>query len=42
MNYAQTITLYEMNSVIAYNSSKFEFTPRKDGWFTFRDLRVVR
>jgi peptide/nickel transport system substrate-binding protein len=39
MNYAQTLTLYEIDSVIAYNSSEFEFTPRKDGWFTFRDLR---
>jgi peptide/nickel transport system substrate-binding protein len=41
MTYAQTITLYEMNSVMAYNSAEFEFTPRKDGWFTFRDLGVV-
>ena len=41
MDYAQTITLYEMNSVMAYNSAEFEFTPRKDGWFTFRDLGVV-
>lgn len=39
MNYAQTITLYEIDSVIAYNSAEFDFTPRKDGWFTFRDLR---
>jgi len=39
MDYAQTITLYEIDSVIAYNSAEFEFTPRKDGWFTFRDLK---
>ena len=39
MDYAQTISLYEINSVIAYNSADFEFTPRKDGWFTFRDLK---
>ncbi|MBN8617986.1 MAG: hypothetical protein J0L63_03715 [Anaerolineae bacterium] len=39
VNYAQTITLYEINSVIAYNSAEFDFTPRKDGWFTFRDLK---
>jgi len=41
LNYAQTITLYEIDSVIAYNSAEFEFTPRKDGWFTFRDLLPV-
>ncbi|MDL1899511.1 hypothetical protein FBR02_01940 [Anaerolineae bacterium CFX9] len=39
LNYAQTLTLYEIDSIIAYNSADFEFTPRKDGWFTFRDLR---
>jgi peptide/nickel transport system substrate-binding protein len=39
LNYAQTLTLYEIDSVIAFNSAEFEFTPRKDGWFTFRDLR---
>ncbi|MDZ4766395.1 MAG: ABC transporter substrate-binding protein [Chloroflexota bacterium] len=38
MNYAQTITLYETDSVIGYNSAEFDFTPRKDGWFTFREL----
>jgi peptide/nickel transport system substrate-binding protein len=41
MDYAQTISLYEMNSLIAYNSAEFEFTPRKDGWFTFRELGVA-
>lgn len=41
MDYSQTIALYEINSVMAYNSAEFEFTPRKDGWFTFRDLHVV-
>ncbi|MCU0512352.1 MAG: ABC transporter substrate-binding protein [Anaerolineae bacterium] len=40
VNYAQTITLYEIDNVMAYNSAEFEFTPRKDGWFTFRDLKV--
>jgi len=42
LNYAQTISLYEIDSVMAYNSSKVEFTPRKDGWFTFRDLKVKK
>ncbi|MBK8021191.1 MAG: hypothetical protein IPK19_07080 [Chloroflexi bacterium] len=41
LDYAQTITLYEINSVMAYNSAEFEFTPRKDGWFTFRDLKLA-
>jgi peptide/nickel transport system substrate-binding protein len=39
LDYAQTITLYEIESVVAYNSAEFDFTPRKDGWFTFRDLK---
>lgn len=39
LDYAHTITLYEIDSIIAYNSADFEFVPRKDGWFTFRDLR---
>jgi peptide/nickel transport system substrate-binding protein len=42
INYAQTITLYEIDSVMAYNSAEFEFTPRKDGWFTFRDLKLKK
>jgi hypothetical protein len=41
LDYAQTITLYEIDNVMAYNSAEFEFTPRKDGWFTFRDLQLV-
>ena len=40
INYAQTVTLYEIDNVMAYDSAEFEFTPRKDGWFTFRDLGV--
>ncbi len=39
LDYAQTVTLYEIDSVIGFNSAEFEWTPRKDGWFTFRDLR---
>lgn len=41
LDYSQTITLYEMDSVMAFNSAEFIFEPRKDGWFTFRDLRLV-
>ena len=33
---AQTLTLYEVQATIAY-SDEFEFTPRKDGWYTFRE-----
>ncbi len=40
LDYAQTITLYEIDNVMAYDSDNFVFTPRKDGWFTFRDLQV--
>ncbi len=32
----QTVTLYEAVANIAY-SDEFEFTPRRDGWYTFRD-----
>ena len=32
----QTITLYEIEAVLAYNSAEFTFSPRKDGWMTFR------
>lgn len=42
MSYSQTVTLYELENVMAYNSARFEFVPRKDGWFTFRDLKVRR
>jgi peptide/nickel transport system substrate-binding protein len=34
-------TLYHMNNVMAMNA-KFEWTPRADGWFTFRDLKVKK
>jgi peptide/nickel transport system substrate-binding protein len=33
------VTLYHMDQVVAMND-KFEWTPRADGWFTFRDLKV--
>jgi ABC-type transport system substrate-binding protein len=39
MDYAATITLYEIDNVIGM-SDEFEWTPRADGWFTFRDLKV--
>ncbi len=32
----QNVTLYEVQANIAY-SSEFDFTPRKDGWYTFRE-----
>ena len=32
-------TLYHMDQVVAMND-RFEWTPRADGWFTFRDLRI--
>ena len=32
----QTVTLYEAQANIAY-SDDFDFTPRKDGWYTFRE-----
>jgi peptide/nickel transport system substrate-binding protein len=41
LDYAHTITLYEINNVMAFNSAEFVYTPRKDGWFTFRDLRLA-
>lgn len=39
IDYAPTITLYEIDNVIGM-SDRFEWTPRADGWFTFRDLKV--
>ncbi|MEM7798066.1 MAG: ABC transporter substrate-binding protein [Chloroflexota bacterium] len=38
---ALEITLYHTNRNMAINSDEFEWTPRKDGWFTFRDLKPV-
>ena len=35
------VVLYEMQNVIAINSD-FEWEARKDGWMTFRDLRVAQ
>ncbi|MDE0610689.1 MAG: ABC transporter substrate-binding protein [Anaerolineaceae bacterium] len=32
----QTVTLFESQAIIAY-SDEFDFTPRKDGWYTFRE-----
>lgn len=34
------VTLYHMDQVMAMNS-EFEWSPRADGWFTFRDLRLA-
>ena len=35
------VVLYEMQNVIAINSD-FEWDARKDGWMTFRDLKVAK
>lgn len=35
------ITLYFMDRVMAMND-KFDWTPRADGWFTFRDLKLAK
>ena len=35
---ALEITVYHTTRNMAINSAEFEWTPRKDGWFTFRDL----
>ncbi len=36
---ADTVTLYQIQNVMGMNE-RFEWTPRTDGWFTFRELRV--
>lgn len=36
---AVEVTLYHMDQVVAMND-RFEWTPRADGWFTFRDLKI--
>lgn len=41
LDYTQTITLYEITNVMALNTAEFSFTPRKDGWMTFRDLSMA-
>jgi len=41
LDYAHTITLYEIDNTYAI-SDEFEWTPRADGWMTFRDVRVVK
>lgn len=38
---APEITLYHIDQVMAINN-RFEWTPRSDGWMTFRDLRLRR
>jgi ABC-type transport system substrate-binding protein len=38
---AAEITLYHIDLTMAINS-EFEWTPRADGWMTFRDLRLRR
>ena len=35
------VVLYEMQNVIAINTD-FEWEARKDGWMTFRDLKVAK
>ena len=40
-DWSQTISLYEIDNAMAMNS-KFKWTPRADGWMTFRDLTVAR
>lgn len=41
LDVAQTVTLYEIQNTYAINS-EFEWTPRADGWMTFRDLKVAK
>jgi len=38
---AMEIALYWMDQVMAINS-EFEWTPRVDGWMTFRGLKVKK
>lgn len=40
LDYAPTVTLYEIDNVIGM-SDRFDWQPRADGWFTFRDLKVA-
>lgn len=39
VDYAATVPLYEITGVVAMNTD-FDWTPRADGWFTFRDLKL--
>ena len=41
IEYQGTVTLYEMTSVAALNTAEFDFTLRKDGWMTFRDVKLA-
>ena len=41
MAYQGTVTLYEMTTIAAMNTAEFDFTLRKDGWMTFRDLKLA-
>ncbi len=38
---ALEVTLYHTDNSVAINSSEFEWEPRNDGWFTFRDLKLA-
>ncbi len=40
LDYAQTISVMELYDVMAINN-RFEWAPRADGWFTFRDLTLA-
>lgn len=40
LDYAHTVTLYEIDNVYAI-SEKFDWTPRADGWMTFRGLSLA-
>ena len=41
LDYAQTVTLYEIQNAYAM-SDEWDWTPRADGWMTFRGLKVAK
>lgn len=41
LDYSHTVTLYEIDNVMALNTAEFDWMPRRDGWFTFRDLHLA-
>jgi peptide/nickel transport system substrate-binding protein len=41
LDYAQTVPLYEIQNVYAIND-RFSWTPRADGWMTFRGLTLKK
>lgn len=41
LDYAHTVTLYEIYNTYAM-SEEFEWTPRADGWMTFRGLKLAK